>query len=608
MSNPQMIGGGRMSRMERSGDARRQEGPRASRLQTLKRIWRYLGRHRGLLILALVLAMLGDALMLLGPRLSGIAIDAIGIGKGEADIPRVLSLALLMIIAYAVSALIRFLLSRVMLRMRRKVVYRMRRDVFERMVSLPVGYFDRHQTGDLLSVITYDIDTVNESISSDVIQLLRSAVTVIMSLVMMLMIAPQLVLIFLVTVPASAMYTRWATKRARPLFRRRSAKLGELNGMMEEMMDGQRTTKVYARERQVIEQFDHINDEAVSAYSRAEYAGTLVFSSVNFINNLSLALVSVFGALLYLNGSVSLGNISAFVQYSRRFSGPINEAASIMSELQSAFAAAERVFHLLDAQPEPPDAPDARALRQVRGDVRLKEVNFSYLPEVPVIKNLSLQAKPGEVVAIVGPTGAGKTTIINLLMRFYDIDKGLITVDGEDIGHLTRDSLRGAFTMVLQDNWIFYGTVHENIAYGRPGASRAEVEAAAKAAMIHPFIQRLPQGYDTLIGDSGHAISKGQTQLLTIARAMLVDAPILILDEATSNVDTRTDQRIQQAMLELMRGRTSFVIAHRLSTIRNADLILVVKDGTVIEQGSHEALMAQKGFYAQLYQAQFDRA
>ncbi len=608
MSNPNLIGGGRMSRMERSGDGRQGGGPKASRLKTLKRIWRYLGRHRGLLILSLTLAVAGDALALLGPKLSGAAIDAIGVGQGQADFPRVLRLAIIMAAAYALSALISYLLSRVMLRTRRKVVTQMRRDVFGRLVSLPVGYFDRHQTGDLLSVITYDIDTVNESLSSDVIQLLRSLITVTVSLIMMLSIAPQLVLIFLVTVPASALYTRWATGRARPMFRQRSAKLGELNGMMEQMMDGQRTTKAYAREAQVIARFDDINDQAVAAYSKAEYAGTLVFSSVNFINNISLALVSVFGALLYLGGAVGLGDISAFVQYSRKFSGPINETASIVGELQSAFAAAERVFRLIDALPEPADAPGAMVLGDVKGDVRLGQVNFSYLPQVPVIKNLSLHAKPGEVVAIVGPTGAGKTTIINLLMRFYDIDSGRITVDGKDIYRLTRDSLRGAFTMVLQDNWLFYGTVHDNIAYGRPGASREEVEAAARAAMIHGFISRLPQGYDTLIGDSGHAISKGQTQLLTIARAMLVDARMLILDEATSNVDTRTEQRIQKAMLQLMHGRTSFVIAHRLSTIKNADHILVVRDGTVVEQGDHQGLMAQKGFYSQLYHAQFENA
>jgi len=608
MSNPQVIGGGRMSRMERSGDGRKGGAPKVSRLKTMQRLWRYMGRYRGLLVLSLVLAVAGNALALVGPRLSGTAIDAIGIGKGQADFSVIGRMAWLMALAYLGSAVIGYLLSRVMLRLRRKVVAQMRRDVFNRLVSLPVGFFDRHQTGDLISVITYDIDTVNESLSSDVIQLLRSFVTVAVSLVMMLSIAPQLVLVFLVTVPASALYTRWATNRARPLFRKRSAKLGELNGMMEQMMDGQRTTKAYAREEQVIGRFDQINQEAVAAYSRAEYAGTLVFSSVNFINNVSLALVSVFGGLLYLGGSVGLGDISAFVQYSRKFSGPINETASIVGELQSAFAAAERVFRLLDTPPEPADVPGAKVLADVRGDVRLDQVTFSYLPQVPVIKNLSLKAKPGEVVAIVGPTGAGKTTIINLLMRFYDIDSGSITVDQEDIYGLTRDSLRGAFTMVLQDNWLFYGTAYENIAYGRPGASREEVEEAAKAAMIHNFIMRLPKGYDTLIGDSGHAISKGQAQLMTIARAMMGDARMLILDEATSNVDTRTEQRIQKAMLELMRGRTSFVIAHRLSTIRSADLILVVKDGAVIEQGSHDSLMRQRGFYAQLFQAQFETA
>ena len=595
MSNPNVIGGGRMGALERSGDGRRGEVPRQSRLKTLRRIWRYLGRHRGLMLLSFLLAALGNALALVGPKLSGEAIDAIGTGRGQSDFPRVVRLVLAMILICLVSSLINYILSRVMLRVRRKVVTRMRRDVFSRMLSLPVSYFDRHQTGDLLSVITYDIDTVNVSLSSDLIQLLRSFVTVIVSFVMMLTIAPQLVLIFAVTVPATALYTRWATRRARPLFRERSARLGALNGMMEQMMDGQRTTKAYAREEQVIALFDRSNEEAVDAYAKAEYAGTLVFSSVNFINNLSLALVSVFGALLYLGGSAGLGDISAFVQYSRKFSGPINETASIAGELQSAFAAAERVFRLMDALPEPADAPGARTLSGVKGDVRLKDLRFSYLPQVPVIKGLSLHARPGEVVAIVGPTGAGKTTLINLLMRFYDIDSGSITIDGMDIYSLTRDSLRGAFTMVLQDNWLFYGTVHENIAYGCPGASREAVEKAAKAAMIHPFIMSLPEGYDTLIGHSGHAISKGQAQLLTIARAMLRDARMLILDEATSNVDTRTEQRIQQAMLELMRGRTCFVIAHRLSTVRNADHILVVKDALLSEEAATRASWHKTG-------------
>jgi len=392
------------------------------------------------------------------------------------------------------------------------------------------------------------------------------------------------------------------------MFRRRSAKLGELNGFMEEMIGGQKTTKVYGREAEVLRDFDGKNDEAVDAYTTSEYYGTIIGPSVNFINNISLAMISVFGSLMYLAGSVGLGDISSFIQYSRKFSGPINETANILGDLQSAFAAAERVFRLIDEPAEKPDAPGANVLTNVRGDVQAQDVDFSYIPGIPVIRQFNMHARPGALTAIVGPTGAGKTTLINLLMRFYDIDSGTIKVDEQDIYGLTRKSLRSAYSMVLQDSWLFHGTVLDNIAYARPEATREEVEQAARAARIHGFISKLPQGYDTLIGDDGVNISKGQKQLLTIARAMLSGAPMLILDEATSNVDTQTERRIQEAMRRLMAGRTAFVIAHRLSTIENADNILVVRDGNIVEQGTHEHLMRQQGFYAQLYAAQFETA
>lgn len=375
---------------------------------------------------------------------------------------------------------------------------------------------------------------------------------------------------------------------------------------MEEMITGQKTLKAYGREEYTRKRFDKKNKDAVEAYYRAEYYGSVVGPCVNFINNLSLSLISVFGALLYLGGAMSVGDISSFVLYSRKFSGPINEAANIFSELQSAFAAAERVFRLLDEEPEPVDGPGAETLEQVRGNVRLEHVNFGYEPGKPVIRDLSLEAKPGRLVAIVGPTGAGKTTLINLLMRFYDADSGRILVDGKEIKGLTRKSLRKAYAMVLQDTWLFHGSIYENLAYGKAGATRQEVEEAAKAAHIHSFIMRLPQGYDTILTDEGANISKGQKQLLTIARAMLLDARMLILDEATSNVDTRTEQQIQKAMRRLMEGKTCFVIAHRLSTIENADLILVVNDGEVVEQGTHRELMERGGAYSRLYRAQFE--
>jgi len=426
------------------------------------------------------------------------------------------------------------------------------------------------------------------------------------SFIMMLTIAPQLVLIFVFTIPITFFFTRWMTRRVRPLFRRRSAKLGELNGFVEEMLSGQKTIRAYGREDAVQQRFDEKNQAAVDAYTKAEANGTLTGPSVNFINNLSLALVCVFSSILLIKGKIRLGDLSSFVQYSRKFSGPINEIANIISELQSAIAAAERVFTLIDAKQEIPDAEDAKILDKVDGDVRLENVDFSYVKGTPIIEGLNLHAKPGSLTAIVGPTGAGKTTIINLLMRFYDVDGGAIYVDGNEIRDVTRASLRKAYSMVLQDTWLFHGTIFENIAYGKPGATMEEVVKAAKAAHIHSYISRLPEGYNTILSDNGTSISKGQKQLLTIARAMLLDAHMLILDEATSNVDTRTEQRIQAAMRTLMQGKTCFVIAHRLSTIRSADNILVLDQGKVVEQGTHESLMAQKGFYCRLYQSQFD--
>ncbi|HIT33715.1 MAG TPA: ABC transporter ATP-binding protein [Candidatus Faecousia intestinigallinarum] len=574
----------------------------------LKRLWQYLGRNRLLLLLAFALSVASSWLALYGPKLSGQAINAIDLGAGRVDFPTVFGCAVWMTVFYLLSGVMTYLLNVVMIRLSRTVSRQMRRDIFENLTALPVGFFDRYQTGDIISTITYDVDTVNQSMSADLLQILQSAVTVLVSFVMMLTIAPQLVVIFLVTIPATIFFTRWLTRRVRPLFRRRSAKLGELNGFVEEMLSGQKTVRAYGREQAVLERFDHKNREAVDAYTVAEANGTITGPSVNFINNVSLALVCLLGSVLFLQGQIRLGDLSSFVQYSRKFSGPINEVANIIAELQSAFAAAERVFALIDAEPEPADSPDARELTQVAGDVRLEDVDFSYVPGKEIITGLSLHAKPGSLTAIVGPTGAGKTTIINLLMRFYDVDGGCIYVDEQAVPTLTRASLRRAYTMVLQDTWLFHGTIFDNIAYGKPGATMEEVVAAAKAAHIHSYISRLPQGYDTVLSDNGSSISKGQKQLLTIARAMLLDAHMLILDEATSNVDTRTEEQIQLAMRELMAGKTCFVIAHRLSTIRSADHILVLNQGKVVEQGTHESLMAQKGFYHDLYQAQFDTA
>ena len=604
--NPNLIGGGRLTRAEVSGDKRRFEGKKLNIGTLLLRLWRYMGRNRLLLVLALFLSLSSSLLALYGPKLSGEAINAIELGAGRVDFDTVFRCAALMTLFYLCSAGLTYLLNVVMIRLSRTVSKQMRHDVFENLTALPVGFFDRYQTGDIISTITYDVDTVNQSLSADMLQILQSVVTVVVSFVMMLTIAPKLILIFLLTIPITVLFTRWLTARVRPLFRRRSARLGELNGFVEEMLSGQKTIRAYGREDAVLERFDEKNRAAVDAYTVAEANGTVTGPSVNFINNISLALVCVFGSILFLQGEIRLGDLSSFVQYSRKFSGPINEIANIIAELQSAFAAAERVFTLIDAQREPADDPQAQVLTEVQGDVRMENVDFSYDPGKPIIQNLSFHAKPGSLTAIVGPTGAGKTTIINLLMRFYDVDGGAVYVDGKDIRTLTRSSLRGAFTMVLQDTWLFHGTIFENIAYGKPGATMEEVVRAAKAAHIHSFISRLPQGYQTVLSDNGASISKGQKQMLTIARAMLLDAHMLILDEATSNVDTRTEQHIQAAMRELMKNKTCFVIAHRLSTIRSADHILVLDGGRVVEQGTHDSLMAQNGFYRRLYASQFD--
>lgn len=572
---------------------------------TILRLGKYMLHYKWLLLLAIICTFGSNLFSLIGPKLTGYAIGAIEPGKGAVDFELVGYYAAWMAVFYVISAAMSYGLQVLMLTISRKVVYKMRQDVFEKLMAMPVGYFDIHQTGDIISRISYDIDTVNASLSHDLVQLLTTVITVVGALLMMISISPQLVLVFVVTVPLSILITKTLTGKTRPLFRARSAKLGAMNGFVEEMVTGQKSLKAYGREGYTIERFDEKNKEAVDAYYRAEYYGSVVGPCVNFVNNLSLSLISVFGALLYLAGSMSVANISSFVLYSRKFSGPINEAANIMSELQSALAAAERVFRLIDEEPERADAPQAQELTDVVGDVEMSHVKFGYLPEKTIIHDLSFRAHPGKLIAIVGPTGAGKTTLINLLMRFYYPESGSISVDGKNADALTRKSIRKAYAMVLQDTWLFYGSIYENLAYGKEDATREDVIAAAKAAHIHSFIKRLPQGYDTILTDEGTNISKGQKQLLTIARAMLLDAKMLILDEATSNVDTRTEQQIQKAMRKLMQDKTCFVIAHRLSTIQNADLILVVNNGEVVEQGTHEELMSRDGMYRRLYQAQW---
>lgn len=572
----------------------------------LLRLWRYLYKFKHLLLIAGILTVASNLFALIGPMLSGFAIDAIEPGIGKVVFHEVFYYASLMICFYIISSIMSYILAIIMIKLSRSVVFQMRRDVFNKLSELPVGFFDRHQTGDIISIVSYDIDVINASLSTDLLQICTSIITVTGSLIMMLAISPILVLIFVVTIPISIIFTSYMTKKVRPLFKKRSAKLGELNGYVEEMISGHKTTKAYNREEVMIKNFDIKNNEAIEAYYYADYYGSMTGPSVNFINNLSLAMISVFGAIIYLTGSMSLGDISSFVLYSRKFSGPINELANIIAELQSAFAAAERVFRLIDEEQEPIDVKDAVELNDIEGNVVLDHVKFGYDPEKIIIHDLTMKADNGNVIAIVGPTGAGKTTIINLLMRFYDVNDGAIYIDKNEIRQIKRSSLRGAYTMVLQDTWLFHGTIYENIAYGKENVTMEEVQEAAKAAKIHNYIMQLPDGYETILSDNGINISKGQKQLMTIARAMLLDSKMLILDEATSNVDTQTEKRIQEAMLKLMKNKTCFVIAHRLSTIQNADLILVVRDGNIVEKGTHNDLMRKGGFYSELYNSQFE--
>ena len=481
----------------------------------------------------------------------------------------------------------------------------MREDIFHKLGQLPISFYDQWQIGDILSRISYDTDTINMSVSSDIVMILSSVTTIVGSFANMLELKPALLLIFAVTIPCAFFAARFNVKRTKPLFKARSASLGELNGFVEEMISGQKTLKAYHQEENTIRNYKGYNKRASDAYYKSEYYGSFMGPTVSFINNLSMAAVSVFGSLMFMAGSLTIGNISSFIQYSRKFSNPINEIANIYGDLQSALAAAERIFGLLDEPIEPLDAPNARVLRDVKGDVSLQNVSFGYTKDRIILKDFSLEAPRGKMIAIVGPTGAGKTTFINMLMRFYDIDSGRITVDGQDISEVTRKSLRLAYPMVLQDTWLFHGTIFENIAYGTENATMEDVVRVAKAAKIHSYIMHLPQGYDTVLTDDGTNISKGQKQLMTIARAMLQDSNMLILDEATSNVDTRTEVQIQAAMRKLMQDKTCFVVAHRLSTIQHADMILVVRDGNIVERGTHRELMEARGFYRELYDAQF---
>ena len=581
---------------------------------TLRRLLQYLGPFRYLILFVALLSILSNVLSLLGPNLAGSAINEAAAGPGKVNFERVYYYAFRMLICYLSASILTIVINITMVRISKRVAFNMRQSVFEKLMRLPVGFFDTNPAGDIISRVSYDIDVISTCMATDVVSILTSVVMVIGSLVMMITISLPLSLVAVVTVPASILYTAHMRKITQPRFVKRSKSYGSMNGFVEEMLSGQKTILAYAHEHDIDDRFDGVNTTAADAYYDADSIGVTIGPTMGFINNICLSLIALLGSILYMNGLIGLGSISSFVLYSRKFSGPINEVANIINELFSALATAERVFLLLDQEEELEDREGATALTSLMGNVSVDHVSFGYTKERIILHDLSLKADAGKLIAIVGPTGAGKTTIINLLMRFYDVNSGEIRVDDQDIRDLTRSSLRSAYEMVLQDTWVFRGTIFENIAYGSENATMEEVVAAAKAAHIHPFIMRLPEGYQTIINEDGGNISKGQKQLLTIARAMLSSktasgrnrAHMLILDEATSNVDTSTERAIQHAMRDLMQDKTCFVIAHRLSTIQNADLILVLDHGDVVEQGTHQELMAAQGFYYNLYRAQFE--
>jgi len=580
------------------------EKPQDSK-KTLTKLFTYVTEVKWLFICAIILTLSANGLQLLGPKLTGNVIDIISVNQDPNAWENVLFYVFWMLVLYIISSILMYALSSLMIYISQKIVVRMRQDLFNKFLDLPVSYFDKHQIGDMLSRISYDIDTINTSLSSDLVQLFGSMIVVIGAFVMMLWISLPLLTVFFITIPLSILTTRFLTKRTRPLFRERSRKLGDMNGYVEETISGLKTIKAYSQQDTMFSNFKEKNYDASEAYYKADYYGSIVGPTVGFINNISLTLISVFGSILFLFNMITIGNISSFLLYSRKFSGPISESANMIAELQSTLAAAERVFRVLDEPIEKIVENPLILNKPIQGHVQFENVSFGYLPNKPVLKDVNLNIKPGSLVAIVGPTGAGKTTLINLIMRFYSPDSGRILIDNVDIAQLSQEELRSTFSMVLQDSWLFHGSIYDNLIYGNEHATKEDVIRIAKEVHIHNFIERTKNGYDTLISDDGVNISKGQRQLITIARAMLANKPMIILDEATSNVDTLTEKRIQSAMIKLMQNKTCFVIAHRLSTIINADIICVVHDGNVVEQGNHHDLMAKKGHYYHLYMAQF---
>lgn len=587
---------------------------------TLLRLLHYLKPQRTKFIIVFLFASLSTIFSILGPKIMGKGVTKIGEGFGakmmavqmgkpvpSLDFTYIGRIVLILIGLYLISAAFSYLQQYIMAGVAQKTVYKMRKEVDEKLSRLPLKFFDARTHGEILSRVTNDVDNISTTLQQSLTQLITSIVTIIGVVVMMLSISPLLTLIVILTLPLYMVVTINIAKRSQKHFAAQQKSLGELNGHVEEMYAGHKIIKAYGREDESIEAFNLINEKLYTAGYKAQFISGIIMPLMRLVSNLGYVIICVVGGVFATRGLITIGDILAFIQYSRQFTQPIVQTANIANIIQSTVASAERVFELLDEGEEESDRIDAKVIDFPKGNVQFENVDFSYKDEEPLIKGMNIDVKSGNTIAIVGPTGAGKTTLVNLLMRFYEINTGKITIDGVDIRDIKRGALRSMFGMVLQDTWLFNGTIMENIAYGREGATEEEVIIATKAAHAHHFIKTLPDGYNTVLNEEASNISQGQKQLLTIARAILADPAILILDEATSSVDSRTEGFIQKAMTELMRGRTSFVIAHRLSTIRDAELILVMNKGSIIEMGNHNDLLAQKGFYADLYNSQFTR-
>lgn len=581
---------------------------------TFSRLLGYLKPRRFRLLIVLLFAILSTVFSIVSPRIMGKATTKLfadlmlkykHVPGAAVDFNYILNILFILAGLYIASALFAYIQQYIMAGVAQQTVYDMRQDVNEKLARLPLKFFDARTHGDILSRVTNDIDNIATTLQQSLTQLITAVVTLVGVLIMMLTISPWLTLIFAVVLPLSGLVTRAAAQRSQKFFAGQQKELGLLNGHVEEMYTGHQIVKAFGHEHQSIEKFNTINEKLYAAGWKAQFVSGLIMPLLVFINNVGYVLVSVAGGIFVTNRAITIGDLQAFIQYSRQFTQPIVQTANIINIIQSTIASAERVFEIMDEAEEIPDSLEAKVVNSPLGNVEFHNIKFSYQADVPLIEDMNIAVKPGQTIAIVGPTGAGKTTLVNLLMRFYEINDGEITVDGVDIRDIKRGALRSMFGMVLQDTWLFNGTIRDNIAYGRAGATEEEVVRAARAAHADHFIRTLPDGYDTVLNEEASNISQGQKQLLTIARAILADPAILILDEATSNVDTRTEVYIQSAMLALMKKRTSFVIAHRLSTIRDADLILVMNEGRVIEKGSHAELLAKGGFYADLYNSQF---